>query len=494
MAIKVFESFIRFVTMGAAGAHRAVEVLNRQGHDARELERYATCNKIWQRKIKRLRMPDLFCLHCGGRFEVRAKSKLEIKMSDSPDVAGREWDAGLRDRDVVLFVRSEAGDDGPIIAGSVEAFEVGALRASVASSKLGDAKSAGEGAERDRTWPAVVPSSSGVVQEVGGDRISVQLETGRKQTYRLVKPKTGAILAPYLAPRERFVGPEQFIAGAPRQKAELRCAGSVWDPKNDFRSDDPMTRFAAVKAAGLLGMEGTRPELWRVSQEDSDPRVKLESLGALLRLNDQAAQAKLLEFFDQPTGDDLRMEAVLLSGEVRTSAAHECLIAMLGRPVSAQDEELRAAIVWCLGTYGHRDLEAVVDYLGDPSDLVASHAAVAMGSPLAPDLRQRLIALLTGESARAAASAAWVLQRDSSDVLPLLIELAQRDAIGRGWAISILGRRSSEEVLPLLGDKPELQRLLEPWWIVAPSQNWAFTPAGLVVLEEVSKQTLVQTI
>ena len=65
MALKASESFIRFVSMGAAGAHRAVEILGLHGHDARELERYATCNKIWQHKIKRLRMPDLFCLRCG---------------------------------------------------------------------------------------------------------------------------------------------------------------------------------------------------------------------------------------------------------------------------------------------------------------------------------------------------------------------------------------------------------------------------------------------
>jgi hypothetical protein len=113
VALKASESFIRFVTMGAAGAHRAIEVLRTHGHDVRELERYATCNKIWQTKIKRLRMPDLFCLKCGRRFEVRAKTKLEIKMSDSPSVSGREWDAGLRDSDTVIFVRCNGDEDPP---------------------------------------------------------------------------------------------------------------------------------------------------------------------------------------------------------------------------------------------------------------------------------------------------------------------------------------------------------------------------------------------
>ena len=240
MALKTSDSFIRFVTMGAAGAHRAIEILRRHGHDPRELERYATCNKIWQTKIKRLRMPDLFCVRCGRRFEVRAKSKLEIKMSDSPTVSGREWDAGLRDEDVVLFVRCDGANEPPVAASHIEGFEVRELRATVTISQLGPPKSAGEGAERDRKWPAIIASAPGEVVEVS-PRLVAKLDSGRRQTFQLVHRRSGLPLTTYSSIGHRFLAFDEILAGAPKARADLACPGSTWQPQGELGDRDVMS-------------------------------------------------------------------------------------------------------------------------------------------------------------------------------------------------------------------------------------------------------------
>ncbi|MCY4369962.1 MAG: HEAT repeat domain-containing protein, partial [bacterium] len=64
----------RFVSMGAVGAAAVARHLGTQhGHRMIELERYAMANKVWQTKVKRLRLPDLLCVRCGRRVEARAK-------------------------------------------------------------------------------------------------------------------------------------------------------------------------------------------------------------------------------------------------------------------------------------------------------------------------------------------------------------------------------------------------------------------------------------
>jgi HEAT repeat protein len=255
-----------------------------------------------------------------------------------------------------------------------------------------------------------------------------------------------------------------------------------------------MSRFAAAKAIGLLGGTKDLAMLKEIAKSDADPRLQLEALGALLRLGHQPATEALVAYFDSPPREDLRMEAALVAGEVRNALAREALLTMLGHSAVAEQEELRAAIVWNLGALAHGDLGALVPHLGDASDLVAAHAAVGMGRKLTEPLRERLFEILRKPDLRASASAAWVLTRDEADVVGSLVDLAERDPIARGWAISILGRRSPEEVTPLLHGNPDLLALVSPWWVVAPSRNWTSTPAGAQLLDELRRQVLVQGI
>ena len=175
MGFKADTSFLRFLSMGAVGVHRTIERLRDRGFEPIELERYCSSNKIWTTKVKRLRLPDLLCVRTGMRAEVRAKTDLKIRMSDAPANPDRVWDAELRDSDIVALITCFDTDGGPEPADDAVYFTVGALRASVDRSRLGPPKSATEGAERDRTWPATVPTRDGTVVEVTDQRLSVQM-------------------------------------------------------------------------------------------------------------------------------------------------------------------------------------------------------------------------------------------------------------------------------------------------------------------------------
>lgn len=104
MPFKASTSFLRFLSMGAVGVQRTMEILRRFGCEPIELERYCSSNKIWTTKVKRLRLPDLLCVKTGLRVEVRAKTDLRIRMSDTPSNPDRAWDAALRDDDLVAFI------------------------------------------------------------------------------------------------------------------------------------------------------------------------------------------------------------------------------------------------------------------------------------------------------------------------------------------------------------------------------------------------------
>ena len=215
MGFKADTSFVRFLSMGALGVHRTMDRLRDRGFEPIELERYSGSNKIWTTKVKRLRLPDLLCVKTGARAEVRAKTDLRIRMSDAPANPDRVWDAGLRDDDIVALITCFDTDDGPEPADDAVYFTVGALRASVDRSRLGPPKSASEGAERDRTWSATVPTRDGTVVEVTDERLIVQMNAdadrpARRQTYTLprqvrlcVPPATPSWRKPPFSPANR---------------------------------------------------------------------------------------------------------------------------------------------------------------------------------------------------------------------------------------------------------------------------------------------------
>ena len=232
--------------MGAVGVHRTMDRFRDRGCEPIELERYCGSNKIWTTKVKRLRLPDLLCVKTGMRAEVRAKTDLKIRMSDAPANPDRGWDAGLRDDDIVAVITCFDRDDGPEPADDAVCFTVGALRASVDRSKLGPPKSASEGAERDRTWPATVPTRDGTVLEVTGERLIVQMNAdaerpARRQTHTLHGKSV------YVSPGDTFRAQTTILAGEPPAFADLSAyLPRRYAPLDDLQSDADADRYAAV--------------------------------------------------------------------------------------------------------------------------------------------------------------------------------------------------------------------------------------------------------
>ena len=323
MGFKGDTSFLRFLSMGAAGARRTIEQLRAAGFAPIELERYCTSNKIWATKVKRLRLPDLLCVRTGLRIEVRAKSDLKIRMSDAPSNPDRRWDTGLRDDDVTALIACFDDNGTPAPADEAVFFTVGDLRVSAETSTLGPPKSASEGAERDRTWPSYVPKKSGEVQSVRADQLRILLDAEdggppRSQTYNL----RGKIA--YVRVGDRFVGGASVLAGTPPRRASLSTyRHNTYNPLAHLNAVSAVDRYAAVKSLPF------RPDLKSMAvssiesrlDEETEERVLLEAAGAGSALGSAKAVDLLAAMLWSQERADLRMEAVLILTELRAPGA-----------------------------------------------------------------------------------------------------------------------------------------------------------------------------
>ena len=135
MGFKSDREFLRNVSIGAIGTQKISTILRAGGFQVIELERYCSSNKIWATKIKRLRVPDLLCLKSGIRIECRAKADLKITMSHSVNNPDRVWDKGLRETDIVAFIKVWPDDDSWVASERLALFRVGDMRLDMGSGK-----------------------------------------------------------------------------------------------------------------------------------------------------------------------------------------------------------------------------------------------------------------------------------------------------------------------------------------------------------------------
>jgi hypothetical protein len=468
MALKQDEDFLRFLTMGAAGAAAVIDTLGREhGHRAVELERYATANKLWATKIKRLRLADLFCLDCGVRVEVRTKSALAIRMSHS-DAPGREWDAGLRDDDLAAFIAWDPQAETP--SAFPQLFEIGAMRSAAVYAKLGPRKSASEGAERDLTWPARVPKRDGRVERVDWQEgtAAYRPDEGRRNTYCL---PAGAPVHFYAEEGEALHGGEEFLLGCVAPLDSLACPGSSWDWVADLDSGAESDRYAAVKAAGLLGAGTSSLEgrLIAIAEDpEEDERIRLEARGSLARIDPDQHVEGLVRVARQPTTGKtaamaLAMESIFILSELRCKAAAEALVGIAES--SRIDSEARCAATWGLGVTGLDHPGRVLPFIADRDDDVALHALAAIGDVDADGIAT-LGRMLAGED-REAASAATLLAEDGDAGLRSLLEAATGGDRSALWARAALGGVSKDELLEAASGtlEAEVQVALSPMWI-----------------------------
>jgi hypothetical protein len=496
VGLKVDSSFLKFVTMGALGTRRVSELMVNAGLQPIELERYSRSNKIWATKVKRLRLPDLLCVRTGLRVEVRAKSQLAIKMSDAPTNPERRWNSGLVPENMIAFVLIREAEDGTLhAADNAEFFTVESLIATEANSKLGPAKSASEGAERDRQWPSTVATSNGVVQAVNQTRISVRLENGRNQTYQL-RGKT-----PYFAEGEEFLAKSQFLAGLPPTKATLPNPDQQrWNPRELLASNSPIDQFVAVKALGVVGNRADLPAITAIAEADPEGRVALEAAATLIRLGDNNGIELLRSAIENPQIVYLRMESFLALSEFHgtelASSCAELLAEYASNEVFAGDE-VRQAAIWGLGKDGLRDYVRLLEFLDVPSDEERVHAVCAFGSDSNTETVDELVSILTNpdSSDRKIAGASYILAKIVPARLsaPRLVQIqnhaSQRT---RHWVIATLGQMSPTSIR-LYVNNPDLAAQLVPFQLTSEETNWTCSEQITEMLTFVRKQTIAPT-
>jgi hypothetical protein len=293
MAFKTDTSFLAKLTMGARANLAAMEFLKTEGFAPIELERYSSSNKLWTTKVKRLRLPDLLCTQTGIRVEVRGKTKLEIKMSDSPK---RPWDGGARDEDLVALVPCRDDGEQVEIRGRPTFLSVGSMR--TAASTLGDAKSPSEGAERDRRWLSIVPTQDGTVVAVDKrpKRLTVLKADGRRQTYRL-KGKHA-----YVRVGDTFSEGTTLLAGTPAALVNVRSLlKRTWNPYADLGAKDDTDRYAAAKALGRSDQQNKAVKaLERALKTEAEERTALEIAGSAARQGSASGLAFLRDAVFKP--------------------------------------------------------------------------------------------------------------------------------------------------------------------------------------------------
>lgn len=475
MGFKADTSFLRFLTMGAKGVHQTMAQLRGGGFKPIELERYCASNKIWATKVKRLRLPDILCVKTGLRVEVRAKSDLKIRMSDAPSNPDRAWDAGLRDVDLVAFIACCDTADGPTPAADAMFFTVESLRKSVQLSKLGPPKSASEGAERDRTWPATVPSRDGRILEVTPTKIVAEMsattdQPARNQSYTL-NGKT-----PYLRPGDTFEGEASFLSGGPSSMANLPAyLKQTYDPFVALESDNAVDRYAAVKCFPYRQEDASsiRPALEQFIAKETEDRVKLEAAGSATSFGSSLGQDTISEFiWTNNHSPELRMEAVLILTELAGGKfAKETLKAVATSPNFSGDE-LRQAAVWGLGKAGLKAYEELLPFIRDPEENVVLHAIAGFGPDVSDAIIENLVRELVRGDERTAPAASEALRHIGTEaVLHALIKAHIGMPEARNWILATLGRMPPEMIREQLSGS-SLMHTLAPMLLVAPGANW----------------------
>ena len=420
-------------------------------------------NKVWQTKVKRLRLPDLLCVRCGLRVESRAKSKLKIILSHS-DTPGREWDAGgMRDNDLFAFLVADINQDPPYCGPPIY-FATGALRASIAQAKRSAPKAASEGSEVTLTWPCWVPAKRGRFVHVDYEgRIVFEGEDGRVQRYWQWRNWAGPRFV-YSKPTEFFQGDEKVLAGVVEQESSPVCSGDSWDLMAALHSSDTVQRYAAVKAAGALQHGGLVDVLSEVAEDGlEDWRIRLEAQIALARVEPEPWITQIMELVNNPDAkSDQQMEAILAVSELPADAAAHALAeiaAHLDLP-----GELRAAAAWGVGQGAARNPELLLDRIVDPEPLVALHAISAVDE-LSSDLQRTLVDWMAGGDAVRASAAAQLLQRHGC--VDSLLDACQSGGNTRLWALRALGELPPALVRCLAGDRltPGIEGVLLPMWL-----------------------------
>lgn len=474
MNFKADWSFLEKISMGAVSSRELIRQLNSCGHQIIELERYSTSNKIWSTKIKRLRLPDLICLKCGRRIESRAKSNLDVRMSDNANNPDRRWDAGLSDKDIVAFIQCAKDESGWYPAKTVNYFDTKSMRDTVEKSKLGKPKSAGEGAERDRVWPTSIPSKDGEVTDIIrlADKVQIKVkydDGSRPYTYSIKNDKGYHV---YVNVGDHFEANATMIAGIPTNKTNMDSCCTTYDFLNDLRSNVKEIRYAGVKALGYLEKNSINiNELKKLLLTETDHRIKLEIYASLLRLGEDLWNE--FKCYAMSISEEMyRFEYVLILGELSTlsKATDElCRIAL----DSSYDSELRSAAAWGIPV-NIDTIERLMCIANVSDDNVASHSITNIIENINDTLICKLFDTVTNEEF---GGIALKILTDSNNISKIAVERTYQAINGSSmkmkWCAMAIGLMGAEGF-----DKHKI-RLIAPDYFDTIKNLWDYSKSSV---------------
>jgi len=491
MGFKADTSFLRYLSMGAVGARHVMKLMKKAGFEPIELERYCTSNKIWATKVKRLRLPDIQCVRTGLRVEVRAKSDLQIRMSDAPGNPDRRWNTGMRDEDLAAFIACADDNGTPVPATEPVFFSYSDLRKSEKTSSLGDPKAASEGTETARTWPSIVPKRDGVVDSIEKSVIRVKMDAdderpARLQTFQL----RGKI--PYVAVGDRFIAEATIIAGVPAHRVDFKTyLKNKYDPLGELAAKNPVDRYAAVKSLRFLSSNRKQAAsaIEHRLDAEKEERVLLEAAGAGTALDSNKAWERLESFVWKQERADLRMETVFILTELATPGARDVLM-KIATDKQFANNEIRQAAVWGLGKTGLKRYADLVPFLSDSDRDVVLHAIAAFGSDTPEPVIDQIISELTsGDKQRAPAASEALRIIGSDSALKHLIVAAHEKKDSIDWVLATLGRLRVDKVRDALKGDALLERL-RPLMLLSNSMNWIAEDAVDIDMKFLLKQNL----
>ncbi len=506
-ALKPDASFYRKIVVGAIGARAVADDLRSHGHDPHELERGATGTKLWRDvKRKRVRIPDLVCIRCGQRVEVRTKTRPEVSMSHSQTDAERAWNFGMVPDDWLAFPicksTSEeqwtAGELADItsywhernwtsweVAGAVNYLTVGALEQTPPTRSA--TKGVTEGTETSIAWDALFSTREGIVTAVDVTGVTVQRSSDHhRYTWRLRASNLPCVR------QGETVRDNQLLACAMPVllPGDLRCSGHLPQDRilGLLASPERTLRFTGVKLVRLLNLANCADTLRSMSTNPhEDPYVRLEAAAGLVALDlvdASEAFARELSSHDEQT----RLEAVIALADAGTGSSVRLLEAILLSP-DGYPRFMQTAAAWSLGQIGTDDAQQVLVNTFARLDQQVREEALDGLIQLGDRAQGTLMQGMRNPSPEIIAGCAEALRHvapsDSQVVRELVLsaESLGPDTPASHWAVWLLACLDRDRVGPAIShlatSRPELHYAVAVLWSFVSSwisTHWELAP------------------
>lgn len=474
-AFKTDESFLEKISIGAIGTRKVFENLKSHQHNPIELERGSMNYKIWKKiKIKRIRVPDILCVHCGTRIESRAKTDLQISMSHSFSDPDRGWDFGLNDSDYVALVVCRKVGDRPIdwLADNlVQYVSVRDMRKAVQRKQVYYIKPKGaqEGFEARISWPAAVASAEGSIKKISENSIQFsRAKDERSITLRLTQKE---IQMSPLTQVGQGILENQIIASVipVLQSFPFQAVTDTYYLDN-LSSTNLSERYGASKALSFFNNQSVRNALIQKLQDTNEHiYVRLEAAASLARLGNQQGYDFISSCFKDTYLQNV-LEAVIVLAEVKTELSCKMLSQVLDD--ISFDAEIRAGAAWGLGELNNKiALDSLVASFALVDESIRVEATRALAK-LTTDFSPDIVNQFKKSSPQNKAGIAWALTKSPTLRLDdLLVSLTDEDS--RQWISYIIGVQGQEryiaEIERLKNQDPQVYFAVTVLWKIMTS-------------------------